>query len=552
MSGKGRIMPKRLSLQLILSLTVIIVIVTGVTGYINIKREESQIINRMVEGAEQLSKSIESATWHAMLADHREDAYKIMETIGQEQGIDRIRYYNKEGDITFSTKPDDPNRVDIEAEACILCHHTTEPLVKVDTPKRSRIYTSDDGGRKLGMITPIYNEPACSDADCHAHPPEINVLGVLDVSLDLDYVDNEIREAQMRNSAMLLLNVILIGIFIFIFTRRFVDQPINKLIEGTRAVSKMKLDEPINIDSSEELGELANSFNIMRERLKEAIDELNSFAQRLEEKVEDRTKQLELANKKLMATDRLASLGQLAASVAHEINNPLYSILNLSKLMERMVKEDGVPQDRINEFRKYLSQVSSETARVGSIVTDLLAFSRRARAKKSEADINDIVSTTTSLLDHKLTLMGINLRLDLGSNLPHFYCDSSQLQQVIINIVINAAEATQNSPVRYITIRTDFDEKKKAIVLEVEDTGEGMPPEMINKIFEPFFTTRTEGKGIGLGLSVVYGIVQSHRGDIDVQSTPGKGTTFRIYFPLRDDVSDEELIDSNNNNFSAG
>ncbi len=544
-------MPKRLSLQLILSLTVIIVIVTGVTGYINIKREESQIINRMVEGAEQLSKSIESATWHAMLADHREDAYKIMETIGQEQGIDRIRYYNKEGDITFSTRPDDPARVDIEAEACILCHHTSEPLVKVDTPKRSRIYTSEDGERKLGMITPIYNEPACSEADCHAHPPEINVLGVLDVSLDLEHVDSEIKDAQIRNSAMLVLNVLLIGIFIYIFTKRFVDVPIQKLIEGTRSVSKMKLDEPIHIDSSEELGELANSFNIMRERLKEAINELNSFTQHLEEKVEKRTKQLEMANKKLMATDRLASLGQLAASVAHEINNPLYSVLNLSKLMERIVKDDGIPPERVNEFKKYLSQVSSETARVGSIVTDLLAFSRRSRSKKDQADINEIVSTTASLLDHKLTLMGINFNLELSSNLPHIYCDSSQIQQVIINLVVNAAEATQNSPVRYVTIKTSYNKERGAIVLEVADTGEGMPPDLINKIFEPFFTTRTEGKGIGLGLSVVFGIVQSHRGDIDVQSEVGKGTVFRIFLPLKEADNDREADKKENKVIAA-
>jgi two-component system, NtrC family, sensor kinase len=529
-------MPRQLSLQLILSLTVIIVIVTGVTGYINIKREETQIIERMIVGAEQLSKSIESATWHSMLADHRQDAYTIMNAIGQEEGIDRIRYYNKEGDITFSTREDDPPHVDIRAEACILCHHSTEPLVKVDTPSRARIYTTEYGQRKLGMITPIYNEPSCSDADCHAHPEEINVLGVLDVSLDLEHVDKEIRDAQMRNSAMIVINVLLISLFVYIFTKRFVDGPIHRLIEGTRAVSNMKLDEPIHIDSSEELGELANSFNIMRERLKEAIQELNSFTQHLEVKVAKRTAQLEMANKKLMATDRLASLGQLAASVAHEINNPLYSILNLSKLMERMIKEDGIPPSRLNEFKKYLMQVSSETARVGHIVTDLLAFSRRSRSQKSEADLNEIVSTTMSLLDHKLNLMNITLDLKLQSDLPHFYCDSSQVQQVIINLVINAAEATHHSEVRNITIRTGYDKSRDSVMLTVEDTGDGMPPELINKIFEPFFTTKTEGKGIGLGLAVVYGIVQTHRGDIDVRSCPGKGTVFSVFFPLKDET----------------
>jgi two-component system, NtrC family, sensor kinase len=545
-------MPKQLSLQLIFSLTIIIVLITGVTGYLNIKREENQIIERMIEGAEQLSKSIESATWHAMLADHREDAYTIMNAIGREQGIDRIRYYNKEGDITFSTRKDDPPHVDIQAEACILCHHRTEPLVKVDTPSRARIYTSGDGERKLGMITPIYNEPSCSDADCHAHPVDINVLGVLDVSLDLDKVDREIREAQLRNSAMILVNVLLISLFVYIFTKRFVDAPIQKLIEGTRSVSKMKLDEPIHIDSSEELGELAESFNMMRERLKEAIHELNIFTQHLEEKVKKRTKQLEEAHMKLLAIDRLASLGQLAASVAHEINNPLYSILNLSKVMQRMIKDDGVPPDRLAEFKRYLSQVSSETARVGNIVTDLLAFSRRSRVKKSEADINEIVSTTISLLDHKLSLMNIELGLELKPDLPHFYCDSSQVQQVVINLVINAAEAMHHREIRKIIIKTDYESKQNYIILTVEDTGEGMSPDLVNKIFEPFFTTKTEGKGIGLGLAVVYGIVQSHRGDIDVQSTPGEGTTFKLFFPIKDIDNGKVAISENINSSVSG
>jgi two-component system, NtrC family, sensor kinase len=533
-------MPKRLSLQLIISLTIILIIVSAITGYINIKREETQIIRTMIEGAEQLSRSITGATWHAMLADHREDAYTIMRTIAREQGIDRIRYYNKDGLVTFSTKENDTERVNIQEEACILCHATNEPLIKVDTPYRARIYHEHDGSRKLGMITPIYNEPSCAEADCHAHSPDINVLGVLDISLDLDQVDNEVGAAQLHNLMTVGINILLIGLFIFLFTQKFVAAPIKRLIEGTKAVAEMQLDRPIHIDSSIELEKLARSYNKMRERLAEAINEINQFTQRLESKVEERTRQLEDAHRKLMATDRLASLGQLAASVAHEINNPLYSILNLTTLMQRIVKDDGIPPDRLPEFTKYLSQVVNETTRVGRIVTDLLAFSRRSRAQKSKADINEIVSTTLSLLDHKLNMMEVNLKLDLAPDIPHIICDSSQLQQVVINLVMNAAESIHEKQTRNVYIRTLKDTTREGIILEVRDTGEGMTSEMQSKIFEPFFTTKMEGKGIGLGLAVVYGIVQAHKGDIEVMSTLGEGTVFTVYLPLRQNGNDSQ------------
>ena len=178
--------------------------------------------------------------------------------------------------------------------------------------------------------------------------------------------------------------VTLIGLFIIFFTRRFLSRPIEKLIEGTKAVSQMELDKPIgSIGSSEELDELARSFDIMRERLRTAMSEINQFTQKLETKVEERTQQLKAAHQKLLQSDRLASLGQLSASVAHEINNPIAGVLNLSMLMQRMLKDDGIPPNRLEEFRKYLGQVTNETARVGRIVSDLLAFSRRSKPQRA-------------------------------------------------------------------------------------------------------------------------------------------------------------------------
>ena len=524
-------MPRRLALQLILSLTVIVGIVAAVTSYINVRTQEKQLLDAMILGADQLSKGITSATWHAMLDDNRESAYKVMETIAEKQGISRIRIFNREGRIMFSTHTEENNRrVDKRSEACALCHSSLQPILTVDPTSRARIFRDPEGGRKLAMVTPVYNEPACSQAACHAHPSEIKVLGVLDVDLDLQTVDAQLAGVKWRAFLFTLIHILLIGIFIVLFTRRFVAVPIRRLIEGTRAVAQMQLDKPIQVTSSEELGELANSFNTMRERLKEALDEINQFTASLETKVRERTQQLHIAHRKLLQADRLASLGQLSASVAHEINNPVSGVLNLSMLMQRILKDDGIPPGRVAEYRKYQAQVIAETSRVGRIVSDLLAFSRRSKPHTSMGDLNKILENTLSLVSHKLKLANVKVETHFSPDLPHLLCDGSQIQQVVMNLVMNAAEATQNKGAGKVILTTSA--TPEGIVLEVEDNGEGIAPEHQTKIFDPFFTTKEEGKGVGLGLAVVYGIVRAHGGDIEFQSKVGQGTTFRVSLPL--------------------
>ncbi|MDX9735390.1 MAG: ATP-binding protein, partial [Thermoanaerobaculia bacterium] len=321
------------------------------------------------------------------------------------------------------------------------------------------------------------------------------------------------------------------------FTRRFVTTPLTRLSEATRQVAEMKLDRPIALTSSEELEALASSFNEMRRRLALAMEELNELTRGLEEKVDERTEQLKVAQQKLMQADRLASLGQLSASVAHEINNPLSGVLNLSMLMQRILKDDGVPKGREAEFRRYLEQVVAETARTGRIVSDLLAFSRRGSPVRSETDLNAIVGRTLSLVSHKLKLMNVEVECALDAALPHAEADSSQLQQVVMNLVLNAGEATRKKGTGRVRVSTRATALKKEVVLEVRDDGEGMPPELKERIFEPFFTTKDEGKGVGLGLAVVYGIVQAHDGDIEVESAPGEGTLFRVTLPVRGEAA---------------
>jgi two-component system NtrC family sensor kinase len=524
--------PRPLGPTLLVPLVVLVVLVATVSGIVRIRAVERGFHETMIAGADQVSRGLTSATWHAMLADDRRAAYDVMQTVARQPAISRIRIFNKEGRIMFSTAPEAGRLVDKNAEACVLCHASAEPLVRVETPSRARVFRDPDGRRRLAMITPIYNEPSCSTAACHAHPARQSVLGVLDVALDLGPTDRLIADARGRVYVTIVVEIALISAFLVAFVGFFVTRPIHRLIEASAAVGRMDLEHPIEITSSRELWSLAGSFNDMRHRLRDALGEINRAAQELEAKVRERTAQLEHAQRRLLQADRLASLGQLAASVAHEINNPLSGVLNYAALMGRILRDDGVPRERVAEFRGYLGRVAEQTARAGRIVSDLLAFSRRSKPQRAPSDLGVIVRATVGLVSHKLRLLGVEATLQLDETLPPLPCDASQVQQVVLNLVMNGAEATRprgSGHVRIVTRRSDDGE---SAVLEVSDDGEGMPKDTLDRIFDPFFTTKDDGKGVGLGLAVVYGIVESHGGRIDVRTEAGRGTTFEVTLPL--------------------
>jgi two-component system NtrC family sensor kinase len=528
-------MPRRLEFKLIFSLTILIVAISCISGYLNFRMQKERLVEAMILGADQLSRSITSATWHAMLDDDRVAAYEMMRVIADKHGVDRIRMFNREGRLVFSTDAQEkPGLTSTSSDVCMSCHGATPVLTRPAMDSRVRYATSPDGVKTLNIVTPIHNEPSCSNASCHAHLASTKVLGVLDVALSLEPVQQQTRAVTLQTILVTVIAVIIGAAFVILFTRRFVATPIQEVIAGTKALSAMQLDRPIQIRrSSQELDELVDSFNRMRERLKIAVDDLNEMQQTLESKVVERTGQLRAAQGKLLQTDRLASLGQLAASVAHEINNPISGVLNLSILLERLMADGQFPPGREAEFRKYLSQISAETARVGRTVTDLLAFSRRSKPQRVPGDLNKLVRSTLRLVGHKLKLMNAETALELQEDLPLVECDPSQIQQVILNLILNGAQAMQPKGGGQLTIRTHLLPDGNNVELCVRDTGEGIAPENLAKIFDPFFTTKPEGKGVGLGLAVLYGIVKDHDGEIEVVSQRNEGASFTVTLPRK-------------------
>jgi PAS domain S-box-containing protein len=260
--------------------------------------------------------------------------------------------------------------------------------------------------------------------------------------------------------------------------------------------------------------------------------EEDEITHRLEQMVEDRTRQVKETHEKLLHQDKMSSLGKLSASVVHEINNPIAGILNLIMLMQRIVAEDTLGQNEIKQFQHYLSLMETETRRTSRIVSNLLAFSRQSKMKPKRLSLNRLIEQTLFLNSNLLKIDGVKVETKLDPGLPDLLGSGDQLQQVFMNLVSNASEA-MGTDGGVLTIETRHLLSEDKLQVDFQDTGCGIPKENFAKLFEPFFTTKKKGKGVGLGLSVAYGIIQEHAGSIYVKSEMGQGTTFQVKLPLK-------------------
>ena len=278
-------------------------------------------------------------------------------------------------------------------------------------------------------------------------------------------------------------------------------------------------------------GRISKFIEISRD-ITEHKKEEEEITRRLEQMVEERTRELKETHNKLLHQDKMASLGKLSASVVHEINNPIAGILNLIMLLKRIIQEGSVKKKEIHRFSEYLGLMETETRRISQIVSNLLAFSRQSKMEMRSLNLNQLIEKTLLLSANLLKINGVKVAKRLDPNLPELIGSEDQLQQVFMNFISNAAEVMETNGGGLLSITTKHFSEEGKIFVSFKDTGAGISSENLSRVFEPFFTTKTKGKGVGLGLSVAYGIIQEHGGSIDVKSKVGKGTTFTIEFPL--------------------
>ena len=724
-------------------------------AYFSVTYQKERLKGEVAIGSDRLSNTIRLGTHYAMMLNSRDDINQIINNIARQKEIKNIRIYNKDGQIKFSNRAEElDQKTNIKAEACDICHRAEPPMVSVNLEQRTRIFSSSDGFRQIGIISPIYNDPGCSTSDCHFHPEDKKILGALDVVVSLEDVDREIIFFEKGLFGLALTLFIVTSAIIFVFVFRFVKQPINRLMEGTRRIYQGDYSSTIDINTNNEVGQLARVINQMSHEIGQKQSELNrqrdeyqtlfemvpcfitvqdrdyklmrynrKFAQsfdpregdycyrvykgrdekceicpvertfedglshtseetgvgkdgkpthwlvqtspirnpegeivaamemnlditarkKLEEKLEksekkyhaifnnipnpvfvldkdsfevldcndsvevvygckkehlatqsfldffpeedreriaiklkttsiisqvkqhtndghtlfvnirispseypgkkvllvttsDITKRLE-AEQQLIQASKMATLGEMATGVAHELNQPLSVIKTASNFFIRKVrKQEPIKEDILETMAE---EIDSHVDRASKIINHLREFGRKSDLGLQSVQINQVIRKTFDIFSQQLKVRGIDTIWSLQEDLPEIRSDADRLEQVFINLLINARDAImdrlekedQLTSDKKIFLRTRAEGNN--VIIDVCDTGIGIPPAIVDKIFEPFFTTKEVGKGTGLGLSISYGIIKDFGGNIRVRKNDPIGTCFIINFPLK-------------------
>ncbi len=362
-------------------------------------------------------------------------------------------------------------------------------------------------------------------------------IGLIRIGFSLKEMNSRIYAAARLISIIILL----VAAAVIALTAVLVNviiKPIDRLAGAVERISKGDLSQSVEESSIDELRKLAKAFNVMVKSLRESRDEIEMYNRTLELKITERTRELEEAQTQLVQSEKMSAIGQLAAGVAHELNNPMGGILGYAQFaLEKMsmaIPENLTEKD-IKSQVKYLTDIEQQARRCRGIIRNLLKFSRSSDKKEwEEFDFNVMLLDTISLIQHQFDLSNIELEKDFSDDLLLYYGNTSQLQQVFTNLLLNAQHAVLDGG--RITLTTQLlpslGEFSGCVEVVVEDSGNGIEAENLNRVFEPFFTTKESGKGTGLGLSVSFGIVKEHGGDITVSSEVGVGTRFTVILPL--------------------
>ncbi|MGD9079007.1 MAG: PAS domain S-box protein [Desulfobacterales bacterium] len=732
----------------------VLLVSISVWAYFNIDYQQNKIMVSIFEEANGLSHTIKLGTHYAMMHNLRDDLTWIIKSIAQEKKLENIRIYNKNGEIKYSNKDAELDRItNIKDEACFVCHRTDPPLAELSLSERTRIMTSPQGTRFLGIISPIYSEPGCASGACHAHPVDKKVLGALDLVISLEQTDKEIAAFKKWLVAFAVFVFLTTSAVIIFFVLRFVKRPINKMIDGTHLIANGEYLNQIDVDQEDEMGQLSVAIDKMGKKISEKQAELNrqryeyqnlfervpciitvqdrdykliqynrEFYQKfkpkagdtcyaaykgrkekcvvcpvertfedglshfseergvnkdgtpthwivntspikdengeivaamemsldvtqtkiLEEELEktekkyyaifdnipnpvfvldmdtleildcntsvegvygytkeemidrtflelfrpeeqdhyrelikttavinqvrhldknegslfvnirispseypgekvylvttsDITQRLE-TEQQLIQASKMATLGEMATGVAHELNQPLSVIKTASQFFMKKIRnkekiEDDILFDMTEEIDSYVDRATK-------IINHMRQFGRKSDVTLEKVQVNTVLKKALEILGQQLKVRGIEVVLDLEDDLPLVMADSDRLEQVFINLLINARDAIderwESKPHqkgdKKITLKTKS--AGREITVEISDTGAGIPNPILQRIFEPFFTTKKVGQGTGLGLSISYGIIKDCKGSIQAVSHKNEGAHFIIRFPI--------------------
>jgi two-component system NtrC family sensor kinase len=354
----------KVSFYLVVALTAAVLLFTIMV----VRNNREELLQQAISHAAQLSEVVIKSTRFAMLQNQPSHVDKIIQDVGAQTDIDRVRILSKNGTVIHSSQRDEIGKlVDQEAESCLACHLDEKSRSASPMVGRPRFFTDENGRRMLGSTAVIRNEPTCANGGCHAHSADQSVLGVLDIVYPLEQIDATMRKNTITIAGLSLGFVLLAAILVGLLIQRAIYRPLGDLQEGAARLGEGDLEQLIPVRSDDELGQLAASFNSMTRALRKSRVELEEWGHTLEQKVEEATRELHVAQAEAARGEKLASVGLLAAGIAHELNNPLTGVLTFSTLVRKQVP-DGSPE------AEDLDLVIQETRRCAAIIRRLLDF----------------------------------------------------------------------------------------------------------------------------------------------------------------------------------
>lgn len=508
--------------KLTFATSLILLVFMGILDNINLKNFRKVMIDYAVSNAEEVADVINQSAYDAMMKNDKTSLYHMIGRIAESKNIEHIRLIDPQGKVVFSNIKDEIGAViGKHADECITCHNAAGPGVPTSSINRSRIIVARSGQEVLGFTKAIYNQPACFVASCHFHDKNDTVLGLLDISISLEMLRQKSHEYRLEFVMLTCLLLLMIGMLVTILTHYLVDIPVQRLVRHSDLVALGHFESRVPVSSRDELGELSEAVNRMTESLGKADSDLKGWADSLENKVEERSREIMRMEEQLRRSEKLVSLGTLAAGVAHEINNPLTGILLYASILNGDSRLDPA-------LLPDVERVVAETQRCAGIVKNLLEFSRESLPAKEVIALEAILDEVVTLFNQQPAFKNIVIRKNYSGDLPQISVDPNQIRQVFMNLIINAGHAMPDGG--DLDISTYRSANGKYVSAGLKDSGNGISEENLARIFDPFFTTKSEGTG--LGLSISYGIIENHGGRIEVSSTEGMGATFVVMLPV--------------------
>jgi two-component system NtrC family sensor kinase len=480
---------------------------------------------------------VEGSLYHSMLENDKSTLQSTLDIINTMSGIDDVNMYDERDSLVYSSFSSDT--ASHSNPSCLSCHENLQTMFPrkeksyriIDVKSECSMNQNDNIHRHLLIRSPILNEKSCYTSSCHAHKESDEVLGSLIIKMPLYDLDSAVQKSATRFYLLATFSTLLLVSVLILFTRKKIKNPLNELIKASVAVANGNKSTRLKIKPNQldDMRMVSLAFNDMLDNIQSATEELQTWSQQLEYKVQKKSEELGAAQNELIHIERIASLGKLSSSVAHEINNPLSGILVYTKLIHKQLSNPHLDAAKKDTILKHLKLIENETKRCGEIVKGLLDFSRKDQEDFESKHLHKILQETYELMIHPIKIADISFLTDFTAKSDLIFCSPNQIKQACVAIIVNASEAVQeNGEIVISTKNPDLD----TVRIDISDNGIGIPADDIPHIFEPFFSTKHDTSGIGLGLAIVHGIVKSHNGKIEVKSELGKGATISITLPL--------------------